>query len=180
MNTCLRPIRSTILFGLFCAIGFIPIISVMPIWIPKPLMVWCCLAGYCVLLSRWAVQPLKNLVLPLLMMAALMLLANQAIAYPILLAAFCWIRSGLCMQQSFIKGVIKEVLIGCGGGLLLFRLAPHSLFGWSLSIWLFFLVQSLYFLFPNSETRLAEFHLVQTDPFDHSRQLAERILTGSA
>ncbi len=181
MNNIQRPVRSTILFGLFCSIGFLPAMAALPLWIPRQLaflvLGWCCLGIYSLMLCRWGGKSVNVILFPLLMTAAVIFLGNWITAYPILLATFCWIRSGICMQQTPFKGFIKELSIGFGGGLLLYHLDPHSLFGRSLSIWLFFLLQSLYFLFPIG-ARSLEKPAPQPDPFEQSRQQAEQILGG--
>ncbi len=176
MNTSPRPVRTTILFGLFSAVGFLAVMPVLPMVVAKPMGAWCCLAAYCLLLARWGRRPMKDLVLPLAMTAAVTLLVNWRIALALQLAAFCWIRSGLCLGQGLVKGLLKELLVGVGGGLLLARLAPHSLSGWALAIWLFFLVQALYFLFPGPESSPKDYPEVTTDPFGRLKHQAEEIL----
>ena len=66
-----------------------------------------------------------------------------------------------------------------GGGVLLACFTPHSTVTWAMAIWMFFLVQSLYFVFFR-EVGEAEQEKVELDSFEQAKGQAEKILsTGS-
>ena len=73
-----------------------------------------------------------------------------------------------------------EILIWIAGGILLSVFTPGSAVGWALGIWMFFLLQSLYFVLFDNETgepvHLKEFAI---DPFERASRRATAILDES-
>ena len=64
------------------------------------------------------------------------------------------------------------MLLGGGGALLVGAFAPQSSLSWSLAVWMFGLVQALFFLLP--QTRKSQ--SVGRDTFEHARHAAEQII----
>ena len=68
-----------------------------------------------------------------------------------------------------------EIVLCLGGGAVVSYFAPQSMATWALGIWMFFLIQSLYFaLFrdiPKHEEEL------EVDAFERARNQAETILS---
>jgi len=61
-------------------------------------------------------------------------------------AGLCWIRSGICFPGPIARRVVAETLTGGAGLLLCAVLQPPGLTGQVLGLWMFFLIQALYFV----------------------------------
>ena len=179
MNQLTRPVGATVLFGLICGIVYIPLAGALSGYLSWPLavrlMVWTCLAAYGLLLARWSkvgpaavAFPLGLLGIPILWGESLTMFLLMA------LAVFSWIRSGLCYKLPWFKALGAETAL-CAGGWVLVVLftTPFPLTG-ALGIWMFFLIQSMYFAMFVSEDE-AETKL-ELDPFEKARRQAEKIL----
>lgn len=188
MKAIYSPLRTSIVFGLFCAIGFIPVntlISSFFSWpLPFRLTIWFYLCLYSVLLSRWAGKSIGGVFFPLLIMfASIFMIPSQNLYLIFSLAVLSWIRSGLCFSGPLYKIIPVEIVICFGTGFLARSFSPGSLLTWSGIIWLFFLCQSVYFLFFENELKnRAEMSPkispgIPSDPFEHARKQAEKILS---
>jgi hypothetical protein len=67
--------------------------------------------------------------------------------------------------------------VGVGGAALVASFFPHSTVAWALGVWMFFLVQSLYFVL-TGDMGDGEEEDVVLDPFEKARRQAEEILSG--
>ena len=184
MKSKTTPIRLTIVWGLIGGLAYIPLCSALSLMVFWPLGIrvslWLLLAGYAVLLSRWASRPLRSIGLPLLLLFLSAFLIQSATVF--LFTAFAilsWIRSGICFKRkSLIKRFGAEMILGLGSGLLVSGAAPDATLIWALGVWLFFLIQALYFVLfeyrSDSRTR------IQVDPFEKAKMAAEKILSGRA
>ena len=90
------------------------------------------------------------------------------------LGILSWIRSGICFQQPLIKGLGTELLMSLGGGALISYFAPYSPATWAMGVWMFFLIQSLYFVVVRDGE--VEKEGLSLDPFEEARRRAEEIL----
>ena len=70
-----------------------------------------------------------------------------------------------------------EFLICYGGFALVLYLSPNTSISWGLGVWMFFLVQSLYFLLFNNLNSFEESG-IPLDKFEEAKREAERILSG--
>lgn len=180
MNTLHNPMRTTIVYGLLCGLMFVPITSGLRLFFHWPLAfslaIWLYIAGYSLLLARWGGKGPATVVFPLLLLFGFLFLSRSTAAFFFLaLGILSWIRSGICFEKPFFKTFFAELLVGAGGGILVAGFAPHSAIALALGIWLFFLIQSVYFvLFRDvgaTEKKLAP------DPFEQARKQAETILS---
>jgi hypothetical protein len=73
--------------------------------------------------------------------------------------------------------LITEFVLSLGGGILGVFLAPHTQVGWALGIWLFFLVQSLYFVSWEGRNAIEGEKQREVDPFERASRQVERILS---
>ena len=183
MKTIKHPIRSTILYGLMCGLVFVPLTQMMTVLIPWHqaicLTLWCCLAGYAIMLNLWGEKLRKQTVFPLLILLPAIFLNNSIVLFFILaLIVAGWIRSGICYPKSGAGRVAVELLLGFFAVLLFMVLTPGSVFAWALGTWLFFLIQALYFIFFDitANHKIANDRL---DAFDEASKKAEQILAGS-
>ncbi|GBC60273.1 hypothetical protein DENIS_1224 [Desulfonema ishimotonii] len=181
MNTANHRLRTTLMFGLVCGLAFIPATMVLNrlIWPPMPfrLTLWGYFAVYGCFLIRWGKKSPVSLLFPLLLSGTVLVFAESRQSFLlIMLMLLSWLRSGVCFPSAPLKMLIAELLFSFGGGLLVAGFSPHSALTWALGIWLFFLIQSLYFLFFTENTRTRS--NAEPDPFECARKAAERILEG--
>lgn len=178
MKTINRPLRTTIVYGLLCGLLSVPITSALRLFVhPQfafPLTVWLYIAGYSVLLARWGKKNPAIVFFPLLLLLGFLLLSGSTTAFLFLgLGVLSWIRSSLCFEKSLFRMLFAELFTGAGGGVLVAGFAPHSAIGLALGVWLFFLIQSVYFVL------FADLGIKETpdmDPFEQAGRHAERIL----
>ena len=184
MNSKTTPIRSTIVWGLIGGLVYIPLCSALSLMVYWPLGIeltlWILLAGYAVLLSRWASRPLKSVGLPLSLLLLAVFLIESATAFLLTaIVLLSWIRSGICFNRiPPAKRLGAEMALGLGSGLLVFGAMPGVTPVWALGVWLFFLIQALYFVLleyqSDGQTR------IEVDPFEKAKMAAEKILSGGA
>jgi hypothetical protein len=141
------------------------------------MIIWVYLAGYSVMMIRWPRKNLTSAFFPLAILFILQFAVRSQDGFMILaLVILGWVRSGICFPGSLFKMLAAESLICGGGGFLAACFQPHSLGTWALAIWLFFLIQSVYFPifapgFSGGETG------TEPDPFEGARKAAEKILS---
>ncbi len=181
MKQIQRPILFTIIFGLIAGMTFIPAtltLSSIVYW-PKAfnITIWSFLVLYGCFLVGWGNTRLFPILFPLLL---LFVVSISGISMPLFLlltlGIFSWIRSGICQNDPLgARMLFAEIVTSFGGGALVAVFAPNSSSSWAIGIFLFFLVQSLYFLMTgNSDT---EFKAnIPLDPFENARKEAEKIL----
>jgi len=144
------------------------------------LTLWLFTAGYAVLLGRWSKQKFISVLYPaLFLLLAVFLVQSIDAFYFLALVVISWIRSGLCYQEHGGRiRLVVELLICAAGGALLAVFTPGSTMAWALSIWLFFLLQALYFaIFDNNTPTLDSQYEQAVDPFERASRQAEDILS---
>ena len=127
------------------------------------------------MLTRWGKARKRTIFFPLLL--PLLFIGRHSsnmMFFLCILGVISQIRSSLCFPGALFKTVAAEALICFGSAALVAYLAPHSMLAWSLGVWMFFLGQSLYFIFvaDSAETDNA----TETDAFEKARHRAEKIL----
>jgi len=182
MKTGFTPLRTSIIFGLLCAVGFIPVNTVMNSMFSYPLpfrlTIWLCLGLYSILLVRWAGKKAGALFFPLMLMFICIYMIPSNNLYLVLtLAVLSWIRSGLCFAGPLYKTIPAELVICFGSGFLAKSFSPGSLISWAGIIWLFFLCQSVYFVFFENNSGFKNHVKPAADSFEHARKQAEKILS---
>jgi hypothetical protein len=181
MKSTAKPIRSTIIWGLIGGLLYIPLcvaLSRFMLWpVSFQVSLWVLLAGYGVLLSRWAPESLRSISLPLLLLflAAFFIRSTSAFLF-ISLVMLSWIRSGICFKEKpFLKRFGAEIGLGLATGLLVSGAVPAAAIAGALGIWLFFLIQALYFvLFDYRSDPQAR---IEVDPFEKAKMAAQKILS---
>lgn len=181
MKKVSNPVRTTIVFGLLCALGIIlqTFIFGYATFIPIPphLAMGLFIALYGLLMARWSGVGPGAICFPVLIIFSGTFLTRSPAAFLMLMfMVFSWIRSGICFKGSILKRILAEVLLcgGAGGGLII--CAADGPIAYPLWIWMFFLVQSLYFLCFNGAGK-PEPENKNGDPFESARKRAERILS---
>lgn len=179
MNHTNRQVRTTIIYGLICGLFFIPLgmlfdgTSVWPVFFR--MAIFTCLGLYSLMMAGWANKKRPSVIFPLIFLAFFVFSRSNPGSFLLLcLGMFSWIRSGICFQNALTRSLAAEIVFSIGGGALVVYFAPYSPTTWGLGIFLFFLVQSLYFVVMN-EPDTAE-KPINADAFDEARGRAEGIL----
>ena len=181
MKISRRPMFTTIIYGLLAGMSFIPMVMVMSnllYWTTSfRLAIWLILAGYLVILTRWGRVSLLSIVFPLLLLLLLVFWGDTNSAFLFLaLGVLSWVRSGICFHGGLLKSLVTEAALCLGAGVLVVFFTPHSTITWGVAVWMFFLVQSVYFVI-FAELGENQEQEVELDPFHRARSQAERILS---
>lgn len=182
MKILQRPVAATIGFGLICSLSFIPTSLIMNTVISWPnaisLTIWLFAAGYALLLCGWSGQKGSTIVFPILVLLLTVFLVNSIAAFFLLLLAVnSWIRSGICFPEKRGIKLAVELLLCALGSALMALFTPSTAMGWALGVWMFFLLQSLYFVvFENRIAATENKHKFRMDPFERASRQAEAIL----
>ena len=182
MNILQRPVMTTILFGLVCGISFIPlnlVLNKLFFWSSAIcLTLWLFAAGYSLLLGHWSKNKIMPILFPLIFLLSAVFLVKSMVAFSFLaLAAISWIRSGICFKEHGGIKLVVELLLCVVGGALIAAFTPGSALAWALGIWMFFLMQALYFaIFDSSTPTLHSQYEQEVDPFERASRRAEDIL----
>ncbi len=145
------PITATVIFGAGAALLAAVALSLPLRLSPRPTalnaMLFLCLAAYAALLARLSAKPIRTLCAPLLMLAAVLPVAASVGGFVVPAAAgLAWVRSGICFPGPIVRRLAAEALFLAAGLGLCAALRPPGVTGWALGLWLFFLVQALYFV----------------------------------
>jgi hypothetical protein len=178
-----HPIRNTIFYGLFCGLSFVPlslIFNALVSWSSAVgLTLWLFISGYAVLLNLWGNKIQISTVFPLLLLLpAIFLMDSMVLFFLLALIVISWIRSGICYQKPGAMRLAVELLLCFLGAVLVHVFTPGSMFGWALGVWMFFLVQALYFVFIEYAGNIEE-ETAQMDPFEQANRQAETILSNA-
>jgi hypothetical protein len=176
-----HQIPKTIAYGLACGLSFVPLSLTLDTVISWPsafcLTLWLFISGYAILLSRWSNTALISIVFPLLLLVPTIFLMNSSVLFFLLaLIVISWVRSGICFLKRGAIQLTAELLLCILGGILVVVFTPGSLFAWAVGVWMFFLVQALYFVFfEQTDNRQEE--PARMDAFERASRQADRILT---
>ena len=179
--TSQHPTRTTLFFGLICGLSFIPANLALSYLLPESrpiyLTLWLSVAGYSLLLSRWRKKPILSNGFPLLLLFVMSFLVNSLAAYYLLsLVVLSWIRSEICYPKPVGRKLIVESLLCILGGVPVVVYTPAFAAAWMPGIWMFFLIQSLYFAIFEIKAIASE-DPYQTDLFERAGRQAETILS---
>jgi hypothetical protein len=104
-------------------------------------------------------------------------LVNSSAAYYFLtLVMVSWIRSGICFPIPDGRRLIVELLLCILGGILVTIFTPGSVFAWVPGLWMFFLIQALYFVIFEIKAITPE-DPYETAPFERASRQVEAILS---
>jgi hypothetical protein len=177
MNT---RVRTTLVFGLLSGLIFVPA-QMAAGWFFHPGLAFRILIGltvglYALLLARWGRAGRLSVLFPVLVLLAFSVLGTHRGFLILSLLVLGWVRSGICFPGPVTGRILAEAALGLGGGLLVQSFGPQTPLTWALGIWMFFLIQSLYFVLvaPGKESGETE----EIDGFGDARRRAEAILAG--
>jgi hypothetical protein len=180
MKTTARPVQTTIAFGLICGLSLIPLyigLSYVMSWSnAMSITFWAYLAAYSLMLTAWSQKNRISITFPLLLaLVAAFWVDSISTFLLIALGILSWIRSGICYPENITKRFFAEVALCFGGAVVVAILTPKTMLAWALAVWLFFLIQALYFVI--FEMNHIEKEDIQHDLFDQARKQAEKILS---
>jgi hypothetical protein len=140
------------------------------------MILWSYITIYGFLLTRWGEKSALSILFPLVLLLIIIFVVKPNSAFLLFaLVIFSWIRSGICFQKPFSRVLPIELLLTSGGAVLAAWFTPDSMFTRALGIWMFFLVQSLYFVFLDHKNLKEN---ASSDPFEEAMMQAEKILSG--
>lgn len=173
-----KPVRTTLVFGIISALFSIPLIHFTNSWGGMPflkLFLAFNLAGYTILTCRWSNTPLVSVLFPILLafFAAFGPVGGSSFLILILIL-FSWIRSGICFKDKPLRAVMAESLTMIGGAGFILLWLPGPSLALPVAVWLFYLIQTLYFFIVPVEKDL--YPALKEDVFDHAYREAERVL----
>jgi hypothetical protein len=176
----MSTVPASILFAAAVAAGFYLEMSLLAGLVKGPLALnaaifQCLLAYTAYLAARLRRRPAFLPVL--LILAALLPFSGHSpwsMAAPAAVALGC-LRSGESGSATFIRRLASEILCTGGGLVLVAAFEPQGLLGWTLAVWMFFLIQSLYFVVNDRTRPGAQLHACR-DRFEKASARAERAL----
>ena len=181
MKDVRHQISKTIIYGIVSGLSFVPLSLTLNAFISWSsaicLTLLLFLSGYTILLNLWGHKFQISTVFPLLLLIPAIFVTDTITAFFILaLMVISWIRSGICFQKPGVSGLAVELLLCFSGAIVVMMFTPGSVFAWALGVWMFFLVQALYFVFleyPDNQQKES----IPMDAFEPASRQAERILT---
>lgn len=180
MNT---PVRTTIFLGLIISLVVFTeswILTDPLVWkTALKITVWLSMTVYSLLLARWSHTPVLSILVPALVLLGAALWPTSQSGFLLLtLGVFSWIRTGICFREFSVRAFTAEILTASGGPGLIAILSPDSPMTWALSLWLFFLVQSLYLLMVPGFREPSNGGALD-DAFELARKEAEKVIGNS-
>ena len=156
MKHKISPVTTTVILAAAAAV-LMAIVTLLPLRpIPRTTAlnaaIFLCLVAYSAFLARSSGRSLWALFAPLFMLAAVLAVAGSISGFVVPAAAcLSWVRSGICFQGSMPRRVCAEAVTCAAGLALVWLLQPPGPYGWALSIWMFGLIQALYFVMVEAE-----------------------------
>ncbi len=175
------PIRATLVYGVVSGLAVMPVAG----WLAGPLggsaafrlTLWADLLIYAVMLSRWGGIGAVNLLIPmLLLLGAALWPAIHGGFFFLGLGILSWVRSGICFRGAPLRAAAAEIVCTAGGAALVAVFSPTGAVTWAVGIWLFFLMQSLYFFVVPVDAGPADAAASGEDPFEAACREARRLL----
>lgn len=156
MNSKITPVAASVVFAVIAALLFAGVMSLPLRLIPRPAALntamFLGLTGYAGFLARMSGKNYRDFFAPFWLLSAVLAVAGSVAGFVIPAAAgLSWFRSGICFPGSIPRRVFAEGITCPAGLLLAWMLQPPGLLGWTLSVWMFWLIQALYFLAVGSE-----------------------------
>ncbi len=176
-----NPVYATVFFGLMCALALIPLNMALNSVICRPenifIIIWFYIAAYSLLLAHWRKTRLCRLAVPLLLLLGAAFLVHALTIFLLIsLGVLSWIRSWICFPKSFLRILVAEPLFCLGGGAVIGVFTPASTPAWAMGIWLFFLIQALYFVFFDDRLQRGA-EKIMADPFESAMAAVKKILS---
>jgi hypothetical protein len=145
------PIIATVIFAAAAALLVAAALSLPSGFLKRSTMLnltlFLCLAAYAALLAWMSRTSIRAMAGPFLLLAAVLAVATSAGGFALPAAAgLAWIRSAICFRGPLARRPVAETLTAAAGLAVCAGLRPPGATGWVLAIWMFFLIQALYFV----------------------------------
>jgi hypothetical protein len=156
MNLRMSPVAASVILAAAAAM-LVATATILPLRpIPRTTTlnaaIFLCIVAYSAFLARSSGRSPRALFAPLFMLAAVLAVAGSVSGFVVPAAAcLSWVRSGISFQGSIPRRVCAEGLTCAAGLALVWLLQPPGPCGWALSIWMFGLIQALYFVLVDAE-----------------------------
>ncbi|MGE5255731.1 MAG: hypothetical protein ACM3KE_03615 [Hyphomicrobiales bacterium] len=180
MKSKITPVAASVIFALAAALIFAAVTSLLLRLNQRTTALntalFIDLAAYVGFLGGLNKERRRDLFPSFLTLSAVLVVAGTVTNFVIPAAAtLSWIRSGICSPGPTLRRMFAEAIFCPAGLVLAWVLQPPGLYGWTLSVWLFWLIQALYFLVVDPEPgRLMEHPDLKKFEAAHSR--AETLL----
>ena len=150
MNKKISPVVATVMLAAAAALLLAAVASLPLRSIHRPAAanaaIFLCLAAYSVFLARSNGRSQRALFAPFFMLSAVLAVAGSVAGFAVPAAAgLSWVRSGICFPGSMARRLCAEAITCPAGLALAWLLQPPGPYGWALGIWMFGLIQALYF-----------------------------------
>ena len=151
MNKKISPVVATVMLAAAAALLLAAVASLPLRSIHRPAAanaaIFLCLAAYSVFLARSNGRSQRALFAPFFMLSAVLAVAGSVAGFAVPAAAgLSWVRSGICFPGSMTRRLCAEALTCPAGLAVVWLLQPPGPYGWALGIWMFGLIQALYFV----------------------------------
>ena len=175
-----RPVRTTIVFALAGGFLVVPITMLLSAYLgwtaAFKLSLWADMTIYAVLLARWSRTRLLSVVFPLILLLGTALWPHSyAVFFFLAAGVLCWIRSGICFRTAPLRTLAAEVITVLGGSSLVMLFGGQTPLSWAIGIFLFTLVQALYFFIVPAYRGEGRSE-ASVDPFDRVMEEARRVM----
>jgi hypothetical protein len=152
MKMTISPVTAALILAAAVTVEFVVAVTVSSRFLPWTaavnLAMFLCLCLYGIFLARLSGQALRAIAAPLLILASVLAVAESPAGFVVpATAVLSWVRSGICFQGPIFRRLASETAT-CPAGLAWAALLHPAdlLTGWAMGVWMFFLVQALYFL----------------------------------
>lgn len=174
-----RPIKGTIVFAFFSGVSIAPLALLLSCFISwnvaLKISLWFCIGLYGILMVRWSSLSMRTILFPIGLLLGVAIWPHTYTGFFMLtLGVFCWIRSGICFQTAPIRRMSAELITVMLSVCILSILGSDSPTAWALRVFLFFMIQSLYyFIIPFQSVKSEE---IPEDSFERSFTEVEKLL----
>jgi hypothetical protein len=174
-----RSVKGTIVFAFFSGVSISPFALLLSFFIgwnvALKISLWFYIGLYCILMARWSSLSIRTILCPIgLLLGAAVWPHTYTGFFMLTLGVFCWIRSGICFQTAPIRCMSAELITVMFSVCILFLLGSYSPTAWALRVFIFFMIQSLYFfIIPFQSVKSKE---IQEDSYERAFTEVEKLL----
>lgn len=175
-------VKTTLIFGFIsaaCSLIFISIpVSSLDWSIALKLYAWGNLVLYSILLCRWSEKTLIKVFFPIILLLGIAVFPLNCGSYFIITSTvLSWIRSGICFIERPARSILVEITLCVGFVVVLTAIISDATYGLPIAIWLFYLLQALYFYLVHDANYICVARLSK-ESFAHAFNEMERIFEG--
>ncbi len=180
MNDTSKYVRQTIVWGIICGLMYVPgvyfALRFFSAEISIRLVLWLFISGYVVLLCRGARVNRGHVGIFLVMLFGSVFFISSFTGYILFgMLVFSFLRTGVCFTQNRLSGGLTEILLTFAAGVTIAKYCGDSLVSQAMGVWMFFLLQSIFFIvFPSENKKESP----TADPFESAKKHMDEIFNG--